>query len=76
MTTEAADIRAETLALRGRRFRAALRLRGITMRQWAQDAGFTDVHVLRVLRGDSPSPALNRMIDATIERAFLPGGGV
>jgi gp16 family phage-associated protein len=60
--------------LRARRFKAALRLRGVTMRQWAQEAGYTDVHVLRVLRGDSPSPAINRMIDATIERAFLPGG--
>lgn len=76
MTTHEADIRAESLAIRGRRFRAALRLRDVTMRQWAQDAGYTDVHVLRVLRGDSPSSALNRMIDATISRAFLPGADV
>jgi gp16 family phage-associated protein len=60
--------------LRARRFKAALRLRGVTMRQWAQDAGYSDVHVLRVLRGESVSPALNARIDRTIQDAFLPGG--
>jgi gp16 family phage-associated protein len=60
--------------LRARRFKAALRLRGITMREWAQVEGYTDVHVLRVLRGESPGSQLNAEIDATIQRTFMPGG--
>jgi len=60
--------------LRARRFKAALRLQGVTLRQWARQAEYTPVHVLRVLRGESVSPRLNAQIDATIEQAFLPGG--
>jgi hypothetical protein len=54
---------------RKQRFEAALKLAGITLRDWSNDFGVDGTHVGRVLSGERTGGAeLNAAIDETIER--------
>jgi hypothetical protein len=58
---------------RKQRFEAALKLAGLTLRDWSNDFGVDGTHVGRVLSGERPGGAeLNDAIDMTIAR-YLGG---
>lgn len=51
---------------RRKRFRAALALAGVSLKQWASTEGVTRQHVREVLLGRRVSAPLNEKIDAFI----------
>lgn len=60
----------DALTQRRREFRSALALQGFTMRDFLAEAGVTATHMNLVLRGERPSPRLDRAVYQIVLTSF------